>query len=143
MKKIAFLILMSSLCALLFSQSDTVINSTDTAMVPDSSLERDPYPLNMDALRESIGYPKTARAEGASGVVWVRVLIDSTGKYVKHKLLQPAHPILDSAVTQHISMLRFSPPVDEYGKTIKFWVNIPFKFTLQGTRKKKRRRRRN
>jgi TonB family protein len=146
MKKGAILVLFLIACCTLFSQVDSVQNSDSSEKIPDSSLIKQPYPLNMAELRDSIKYPVKMRDAGLEGTVWIRVLIDSTGNYVKHQIHKSVHPWLDDAVAKHIPLLRFSSPVNEYGEATRAWVVIPFRFALidetekKGRRKKSRRR---
>ncbi|MEZ4686588.1 MAG: energy transducer TonB [Bacteroidia bacterium] len=90
---------------------------------------QEPEPINMDDVRELIGYPDIAREANIEGQVVVRVLVDEDGNYQKHKIIKKAHPILAEAVEKHVRKLRFTPAV-QGNKPIKFWVNIPFAFKL-------------
>lgn len=115
--------------------------STGPAQVPPSpaeaspspealvAAERQPQPLNMREVQRRIGYPQAARDAGVGGTVVMRVLVDEKGNYLRHKLINQAHPLLVEAVEQHLSLLEFEPAVQS-GKPIKFWVNIPFNFKL-------------
>lgn len=92
-------------------------------------LEKEPAPLNMEALKGMIGYPVAAKEANIQGKVIVRVYIDQKGTYVKHIVIKDPHPILTNAVTSKIHNLRFSPGIQK-GKPIKVWVTIPFDFKL-------------
>ena len=89
----------------------------------------EPKPLNMKAVQDQIGYPQAAVDSGIQGQVILRVLVDESGKYLNHKVVKGAHPLLSTAVAEHIAELSFSPAMRE-GKAIKFWVNIPFNFRM-------------
>ncbi|MEZ4847922.1 MAG: TonB family protein [Bacteroidia bacterium] len=91
--------------------------------------EEEPSPVNMKDISQLIGYPQIARDAGIEGNVVVRVLVDKNGAYSKHKVINQVHPILADAVEEHIGKLKFTPAI-QGGKPIKFWVNIPFKFSL-------------
>lgn len=91
--------------------------------------EKEPKPLNMGDIQRAIGYPQIARDAGIDGNVIVRVLVDETGKYSRHKVISQVHPVLTKAVEEHIDKLRFTPAI-QGGKPTKFWVNIPFNFKL-------------
>ena len=60
-----------------------------------------------------------------------RILIDENGKYIRHLQPKAGHPILIKAVEAHISALEFEPAI-QGDKKIKFWVNIPFSFKIEG-----------
>lgn len=89
----------------------------------------EPKPVNMNDVRELIGYPDIAKEAQIEGTVLVRVLVDKQGNYKSHKIIRKAHPILSDAVEKQIARLRFTPAI-QGGKPIPFWVNIPFNFKL-------------
>lgn len=88
-----------------------------------------PAPLNMDAVKKAIGYPKRARNQGIEGQVIVRVLISRDGTMEKVRMIQEVHPLLDDAVMAQLDTLYFASAVQQ-GENIRFWVNIPFNFRL-------------
>jgi len=89
--------------------------------------EREPRALNLDEVKKAIGYPLIARDAGIEGTVVVRILVHKNGAYQRHELINAVHPILTRAVEAHISKLRFEPAL-QGGRTISYWVNIPFTF---------------
>ncbi len=92
--------------------------------------EEQPKPVNMDEIRNLIGYPTMAREAEIEGKVTVRVLVDKSGKYKKHIVLKDPHPILTKAVEKKLNKLQFTPGI-QGGNPIKVWVTIPFDFKLQ------------
>ncbi len=92
-------------------------------------VEKEPAPVNMDDIKQRIGYPPQAKEAGIEGIVTVRVLVDENGNYVKHIVLNSPHPILTKAVEKELPKLKFTPGI-QAGKPIKVWVNIPFRFKL-------------
>ena len=76
-----------------------------------------------------IGYPQIARDAGIEGRVIIRVLVDEHGNYVRHRVISSVHPMLTKACAEHLAELQFTPAI-QGGRPIKFWVNIPFMFTL-------------
>lgn len=91
--------------------------------------EEEPKPVNMNEIKQAIGYPQVARDAGIEGNVVVRVLVDKDGSYRRHKVLNGVHPVLEKAVEKQLPNLRFTPAI-QGGKPIQFWVNIPFAFKL-------------
>lgn len=124
----------------LFSQQEES-NSSDSIPhiiinVPDTArgfimASREPAPLNMDSVAQVIGYPQKAVRKGIQGQVIVRILVDESGQYVRHRILRPIDPILVAAIEPELQHLRFSPALDTSGNPLKFWVNIPFNFSLR------------
>ena len=93
--------------------------------------EQEPEPLNLTEVKTSIGYPDEARDQGVEGTVVARVLVDSLGKYVKHVIISETDRLLSDAVSEKLPNLTFTP-AKAGGKTINFWVNLPFRFKLTG-----------
>ncbi|MDP5172207.1 MAG: TonB family protein [Bacteroidia bacterium] len=106
-----------------------VIVDNDPGINDFVSVEQEPVPVNIDDIKSLIGYPQIARDAGIQGQVVVRVLVDKTGNYDRHRIVKSVHPILDEAVSQQLSKLKFTPAI-QGGRPIKFWVNIPFNFKL-------------
>ena len=98
-----------------------------------------PVALNLDSLITAIGYPERARNAGIQGTVVIRVLVTAQGQFVRHVVTQSAHPLLDEAVEEKISSIRFSPGIQN-GRSVRCWVEIPFQFSLKKERRKKRDR---
>lgn len=92
-------------------------------------VEEEPVPINLEEIKAMIGYPQVARDAGINGRVVIRILVDETGKYRRHRVINTAHPILTGACEAQIKKLAFTPAV-QGGKPIKFWVNVPFNFIL-------------
>ena len=92
-------------------------------------VEEQPKPVNMADVQKAIGYPQVARDAGIEGAVVVRVLVNEKGNFLRHKIINSVHPVLDKAVEKQLPNLRFTPAI-QGGKPIKFWVNIPFNFKL-------------
>jgi TonB family protein len=88
-----------------------------------------PKPLNLQKIVNKMGYPEEARKQKIEGQVIVRVMLDEEGNYQKHLILREGHPLLAKAVEEHISMIKFSPAIQD-NKPVQFWMNIPFNFRL-------------
>lgn len=93
------------------------------------ALEKEPAPVNLNDIKQLIGYPPMAKEAEIEGKVTVRIQVDKNGRYVKHIVLKDPHPILTKAVTDKLPQLQFTPGI-QAGKPIKVWVTIPFDFKL-------------
>ncbi len=91
----------------------------------------EPEILNMEQIRKNIGYPDIARDAGIQGMLVVRVLVDESGNYVRHVMIKKVHPVLSQQVEVYLPLLKFTPAIQN-NRPIKFWVNIPFRFSLNG-----------
>lgn len=92
-------------------------------------LEKEPWPDNLDEIRQSIGYPAMAKEAEIEGTVELRILIDEEGNYVRHVALKEGHPALLKAVAREIQRLQCDPAI-QAGKPVKCWITIPFRFSL-------------
>lgn len=93
------------------------------------SVEQEPVPVNIADIKSLIGYPQLARDAQIEGTIVARILVDKFGNYEKHIVTRDAHPLIQDEVEKHLSKLQFTPAI-QGGRPIKFWVNVPFKFTL-------------
>ncbi|MEM7372783.1 MAG: TonB family protein [Bacteroidota bacterium] len=91
--------------------------------------DQQPGLINIQEVRQQIGYPTVAKNAGIEGTVVMRVLVDKEGNYKRHRVISSPHPLLGKQVEKQIHNLRFTPALQ--GNTpMDFWVNIPFKFDL-------------
>jgi len=93
------------------------------------SVDQRPNPVNLQDIQKLVGYPTIAQQSNIEGKVLMRILVDKQGRYQKHIVSNSAHPILTEAIEKHISKLMFTPAI-QGNRPIKFWVNVPFSFTL-------------
>ncbi len=92
-------------------------------------VSEEPVPVNMEEIRKAIGYPQQAIDAGIEGTVMLRILVDKSGNYVKHKVVNTINPILSRACEAQMSKLHFTPAI-QGNKPVYFWVNVPFRFNL-------------
>ena len=92
--------------------------------------EEMPEVLNIQEVREEIGYPAELEAAGIEGRVHFRVLIDKEGNYLRHKVINSEHPELTRLAAAGLTKLRFKPAIHN-GMPINCYVTIPFKFEPQ------------
>lgn len=92
-------------------------------------VQKQPEPINMGDVQKLVEYPELVKEAGIEGSVVVRILIDKNGRYLKHKVTKSPHPLLSQSVEKHLKNLVFTPAI-QGNKPIKFWVNIPFKFSI-------------
>ena len=77
-------------------------------------------------------YPKVARDRGISGVVYLRVLVNSSGSVDSASIKSSSgYGYLDAAALDVIYSWRFSPAKNELGESISCYVNLPVKFDLR------------
>lgn len=103
------------------------------AQVPDINefiyVQQEPEPLNLPDVRKRILYPATAVEDNVQGTVVARVLVDTAGHYVQHKLVRKVAPDIDAAVEEVLDELRFTPAIQD-GRPVMYWLNLPFPFKL-------------
>ena len=136
-KKLAIMKSFILSCLLVFAVMSLVAQTPENTS-SDSLLiaEKEPVPLNLSEIVQSIGYPVAAKINEIQGTVILKVLVDKTGTYETHEVVQEVHPSLRKKVEKKIHLLRFSPGVVD-GKPVRFWATIPFHFYLVPPGKKK------
>lgn len=87
----------------------------------------DAVPLNENRVKAAIEYPQTARAQGISGTVYLKVLVDLDGYYKRHILRGSPSRDLTNAVVEKLPYLRYDPARLD-GKPVKVWVNFEYTF---------------
>lgn len=93
-------------------------------------VDEEPQALNLEEVRDSIGYPAEAARQGIEGMVIARILVNKQGAYVRHKIISnDVDSLLVGAVEPRLPMLKFKPAMRE-GAPSMFWMNIPFPFRL-------------
>ncbi|MEM7367148.1 MAG: tetratricopeptide repeat protein [Bacteroidota bacterium] len=112
--------------------------SQDSEPEPDEFIfvDTEPVPKNLSDIRQKIAYPEEAVSEGISGTVVARVLIDTAGEYVRHRIVKEIHPALTGAVAKYLPGLLFEP-AKQSGEPVMYWMNIPFPFRLVNERENK------
>jgi len=125
MKKNIIFIILILVSFIANAQSDKEPDINDTIAV-----QKEPETLNMNEVRMGIGYPQIAVDAYIEGLVVARVLVNSKGAYVKHKIIRQGHPLLAKQIEKHIHKLKFSPAIQK-DQPIQFWVNVPFRFKLE------------
>lgn len=86
-----------------------------------------PRLLNRDHVMRLVGYPEEAERKKITGKVLVKVLVDETGRVIRHQFVGESDPVLRKAVEEHASELLFQPG-KKAGKPDKWWVIVPFNF---------------
>ncbi|MEM6263587.1 MAG: energy transducer TonB [Bacteroidota bacterium] len=95
-------------------------------------VDQPPQAVNYDIIRKRITYPKAAQKAHLTGDVFVRFLVDETGKCIQYQITRGAHPILNQMVVDQLPYLRFDP-ARHNGKAVAHWVNLPVKFRISYT----------
>lgn len=93
-------------------------------------VDEEPKPLNLSKIISQIQYPQIVKDTGFKSLIAFRILVDKEGQYVRHQVINQAHPLLTKAVEKRIPDLRFTPAIQD-GKAIQYWVNVPFRFELE------------
>jgi TonB family protein len=79
-------------------------------------------------LQKSVQYPDLAKRANIQGIVVVKVYVDSTGKPVKHKILQSDNELFNEAAIDAIMNFDEFKPAIQKGKHVGMWISIPFHF---------------
>jgi TonB family protein len=93
------------------------------------SVDNEPEILNLEEIKQKIGYPSVAKDLEIEGTVIAKVLVDNTGKYIRHVFESSADKYLTKAVNNELPYLKFKPATKD-GVPVAYWLTIPFKFVL-------------
>jgi hypothetical protein len=97
---------------------------------PDSSAfivyDREARPINFADIHRRIGYPQLpADAEIDQSKVYVRILLDQYGNYVRHHVILSGHPVLNEAIEPLIPEIMWLP-AEQNGRPVASWITLPF-----------------
>jgi TonB family protein len=96
-------------------------------------VSREPKPLNLDKVLASVKYPESAKADGVTGKVQVKILINTDG-YAKDFYVRRSPDIrLTHALLERCRFLHYEPAMLD-STPVKAWVNISYSFELNSAR---------
>ncbi len=93
------------------------------------------FPGGEQTLRQLIAdkmkYPKEAMEKSISGTVYLRFLIEKTGKVSIVEIQKGVHELLDNEAIRVIKELPYFIPGEQDGKKVNVWFSIPVAFKLK------------
>jgi TonB family protein len=75
-------------------------------------------------------YPNMAKDAGISGIVYMRGIIEETGKFRPHSIIQGTNPYLDAEAWRVFSNMPKWKPATYEGNPIWIYISMPLKFSL-------------
>ena len=101
-----------------------------------SAVDTDPeYPGGIEALykylSENIQYPEAAKAEGVSGRVFVRFVVETDGTITGTEVLRGIGGGCDEEALRVVSAMPKWTPAMKDGKAVRVQYTVPFTFTLK------------
>lgn len=106
-------------------------NVVDKDPDPDPSeliqVEFEPVPKNLDKVNGAIVYPEACKKEGVKGTVYLKVLINKQGYYVKHIVRESPDKRLTDAVVAQAKKLQYTP-ARKNGQPVKLWMAYEYEF---------------
>jgi TonB family protein len=103
---------------------NTSIKYNDSAILDFIPVDMQPVPIAL----VKPAYPLGALKINLRGNVFVKVLLDETGKPKDAKIIKSTHTIFDDSAISAALSSKFEPAIKD-GKHISYWVVIPYKFT--------------
>ena len=85
----------------------------------------------MEFLSENTTYPEQAEKEGIQGRVVCKFTIDEDGSVSDIRVVESAHPLLDSAAVKVISIMPKWNPMKTNGETNEMTYTLPITFRLE------------
>jgi TonB family protein len=83
--------------------------------------------LNLQQVLATVAYPADARAQGVSGAVYLKVLVDGRGLVKSYKVRRSPDARLTKALVEALAQLRFRPAF-KGGQPVKTWEDIKYSF---------------
>ena len=74
-------------------------------------------------------YPPEALAKGVEGKVWIKVLVDTTGRVTGTDVISTENAVFNAAALEAAVQFVFSPAMKD-NKPVAIWITIPFNFRL-------------
>jgi protein TonB len=82
-------------------------------------------------ISSNVEYPRICVKEGISGIVYVRFVVDETGKVTNVELQRSVDPYLDKAALDVVKSMPDWKPGKQNDKNVAVWQVIPIKFVLE------------
>ncbi|MEO0471664.1 MAG: energy transducer TonB [Bacteroidota bacterium] len=90
-------------------------------------VDHEPQVLNLETVKDMIGFPLEAYKQGVNGKVYCRILVSDQGKYLRHTITRSDDPLLAQAVSEELPKLHFRPAMRSR-QSIAYWTNLVFEF---------------
>lgn len=74
-------------------------------------------------------YPREALAKGTEGKVWVKILIDTTGRPDQAEVLKSENDIFNESSLTAARQWRFTPAMKD-NRPVAVWVTVPFRYKI-------------
>lgn len=89
-------------------------------------------------LAENMKYPETARNNGIQGRVFINFIVEPDGSITNAKVLKGIGGGCDEEALRVVNMMPKWKPGTQHGKPVRVSYNLPVKFTLDISKKRKR-----
>ena len=86
--------------------------------------------VNLEEFYLNLTYPAEIYETKKEGSVYLKVLVDKKGKYVKHLVLKSADSLFTVHASRTVPMLRFKP-AQSSGQAVATWVTVPVRFQVK------------
>jgi protein TonB len=91
----------------------------DVEVAPTISSTKEPY------------YPEIAQKSGLEGTVWVRILVDTSGRGKRVEILKSTSEVFNESALAAARAYTFLPALAKgTGRPVEVWVTLPFKYKL-------------
>jgi len=85
----------------------------------------------IEYLSQNIKYPESAKEKNISGKVFIKFVIDITGKVTQAEVIRGVHPDLDNEALRVVSAMPNWQPGMHEGKLVNVFFNLPINFKLE------------
>ena len=81
-------------------------------------------------IAENVVYPEQAKNDTIQGTVYLKFVVDKTGKVAQTEVIRGVHPLLDQEAIKVIENMPEWIPGKQSGKPVDVIIQIPIKFQL-------------
>ena len=81
-------------------------------------------------ISENVVYPEQAKADTIQGTVYLKFVVDKTGKVAQTEIIRGVHPLLDQEAIKVIENMPEWIPGKQSGKPVDVSMSIPIMFQL-------------
>ncbi|MDO9575299.1 MAG: energy transducer TonB [bacterium] len=75
-------------------------------------------------------YPEIGRKAGVEGIVYLKLLLDTTGYVLEVKIFKSLNPAFDESAAKAARTWRFTP-AKQRDRAVRVWLGYPVRFTLK------------
>lgn len=82
-------------------------------------------------IAKNVHYPQEALAEGISGTVYIRFVVEKNGTLTNYEILRSPHEALEEEAVRLVRKMPKWEPGTKGGKKVRVWYTLPVRFVME------------